>query len=96
MTNKDKILKDLLISYEGFLCFLHFHIYLDLSLSSNNQYRFPKHKDYRDFVLDQCKIRIEELENFYSEIIEEDNISDEFWDRLHLFLKKEDGYKESN
>ena len=67
MTNKNKVLKDLLVSYEGFLCFLH-----------NNQYRFKKHKDYRDFVLDQCKIRIEELENFYSEIIEEDNITDEF------------------
>ena len=42
MTNKNKVLKDLLVSYEGFLCFLH-----------NNQYRFKKHKDYRDFVLDQ-------------------------------------------
>ncbi len=82
MTNKNKVLKDLLISYEGFLCFLH-----------NNQYRYIKHKDYRDFVLDQCKIRIEELENFYSEIIEEDNITDEFWDRFHLFLNKEDGYE---
>ncbi len=85
MTNKNKVLKDLLVSYEGFLCFLH-----------NNQHRFNTHKDYRDFVLDQCKIRIEELENFYSEIIEEDDITDEFWDRFHLFLKKEDGYEEKD
>ena len=32
----------------------------------------------------------------HREIIEEDDITDEFWDRFHLFLKKEDDYEEKD
>ncbi len=85
MKLEDKLIKKLLISYEGFLCYLH-----------NNQHRFgyddlkdKSNKDYKEWVLEQCKTRIDELEQFYEQIIDSKEISTEFKKDLFKFLDKE-------
>lgn len=77
MNLEDKLIKKLLISYEGFLCFLN-----------NNKYKDCTAQEYKDFVVQETYERIEQLESFYSQIIEEEKeLSKEFKEKLYQFVE---------
>lgn len=76
MNLEDKLIKRLLISYEGFLCYLN-----------NNKYRDCTAQEYKDFVVKETGERINELESFYSQIIEEEKeLSKEFKEKLYQYF----------
>lgn len=85
MKLEDKLIKKLLISYEGFLCYLHNNRY---KVGFNNL-KARSNKEYKEWVLEVCEERIIELEQFYEEIIDVEEIPTEFKEKLFKFLDKE-------